>query len=256
MNAEKLKILIVDDEPDIVAVLRDFLTRQGYQVMKALSGEEALDILGRERIDLVLLDLKMPGLKGTDAAKFIKKKYPSVKVIVLTGYPDMSGSLLQENILDAVFIKPVRIQELLKRLLTMLGQKEREDFKTKQLIEARDFLIGARLLFIESSSEIYDLIKAYFEQLSKKGKHYLLDVAGNEDQIMEKLALFNPDILLINAPFLKGPDKDIILDVLTKNSQSKEILVYNIDDIKNCDEKKLERITKNVKLTCFLRGLM
>ena len=95
MLTEKSKILVVDDEPEIVGILREFLAKKGYDVIDALSGEEALNILDREKTDLVLLDLMLPGLKGPEAARIIKNKYPTIKIVTLTAYPDMGDSLLQ-----------------------------------------------------------------------------------------------------------------------------------------------------------------
>ncbi len=264
MDPAKSKILVVDDEPDIVDVLREFLARKGYDVLDALSGEEALNILDREKADLVLLDLMLPGLKGPEAARIIKKKHPAIKIVTLTAHPDMGESLLHENILDGVFIKPIRMQELLKRLLDILGREEKEPLEHKpeqppvpeQPAETRAFFITAKLLFVESSAEVYDLLETHFRQLSKKGEHYLPEVAGSEEQIKEKLRQFNPDILLVNASFLRKEGRDVILDALTKSSQCKEVLIYNIDDINSLDEKRLRRLTENVELTCFLRGLL
>ncbi len=258
MDAERSKILVVDDEPDIVAILKEFLGRKGYEVIDALSGEEALNILDKKKTDLVLLDLMLPGLKGPEAARIIKRKHPTVKIVTLTAYPDMGESLLHENLLDGVFIKPIRMQELFKRLLDILGREGEEKLAAKPTppAETRASFITAKLLFVESSSEVYDLLEAHFKQLSKKGEHYLSDAAGSEEQIKEKLKEFSPDILLVNASFVREQGKDIIQDALAKNSRIKEVLVYNIDNAEGLNEKRIARLTENVELTCFLRGLM
>ena len=258
MLTEKSKILVVDDEPEIVGILREFLAKKGYDVIDALSGEEALNILDREKTDLVLLDLMLPGLKGPEAARIIKNKYPTIKIVTLTAYPDMGDSLLQDNVLDGVFIKPIRMQELFKRLLDILGHVEKPDLspKPEQPMKSRSFLITAKLLFVESSLDIYNLLEDHFRQLARKGEHYLSDVASSEDQIREKIAEFSPDILLVNASFLETQGRDLILDILAKNSHCKEVLVYNLNDVKNCDAKRLARLAGNVELTCLLRGLM
>lgn len=253
----KPKILVVDDEPDIVAVLREFLAEKGYEVIDALSGEQALAILDKQSADLVLMDLMMPGIKGTDAARIIKKKYPGIKIITLTAYPDMGDNLLRDNILDGVFIKPIRMQELVNQLINILGKDvvtEAISNEQKQPVEARAFLITAKLLFIESSLEVYDKLKLNFHQQSKKGQHYLIGVACNERQILDKLQKFNPDIVLINASFFKGHDRNIVSNVISRASESKEVLIYNVDETMKCDAEKIDRILKNVELTCFFKG--
>jgi DNA-binding response OmpR family regulator len=80
--------LVVDDEPEISAILAEFLTLAGFDVRQAANGLEALLCVKRERPRLVLLDLHMPRLGGLDALKRIRAFDPSVKVVVVTGNPD------------------------------------------------------------------------------------------------------------------------------------------------------------------------
>lgn len=253
MNTLNPKILVVDDEPEVVSVLKDFLAIKGYEVQGAISGEEALDILSREKIDLVLLDLKMPGLNGAEIARLIKKKYPDMKVVTLTAYPDMGKSLSDENLLDGVFIKPIRMQELFSRLLRLFKQNK-NGLEIQETERARNFLITARLLFVESSLDTYNLLQEHFIKLANKGEHYLIEVASSQSQVREMLKSFNPDILIVNASFLKAQGKDIITDIMKESSIFKEVLIYNIDNVKNCDERMLEKLTKNVELTCLIHS--
>jgi DNA-binding NtrC family response regulator len=82
----KHTILVVDDETQISDLLRDFLTQEGYQVLTAANGVEAIS-LGREnRLDLALLDLKMPGMDGIEVFRKLKKVRRDMGVIILTGY--------------------------------------------------------------------------------------------------------------------------------------------------------------------------
>ncbi|MBM3246452.1 MAG: response regulator [Candidatus Omnitrophica bacterium] len=121
---KKNKILIVDDESDIVDVLKQFLCHKGYDVSGASSGEEALDILDEKRTDLVLLDIKMPGIQGTEVAKIVKEKYPHIKIIVVTGYAEEAESLSRDNLLAGLFVKPIQLQELYEKILEVLYYPE------------------------------------------------------------------------------------------------------------------------------------
>ena len=76
-------ILIVDDEKGIREGLRLFLKREGHQTFTAADGREALEILEKNEIDLVISDLKMPRIDGDELLAFIKKDYAGVKVIIL-----------------------------------------------------------------------------------------------------------------------------------------------------------------------------
>ena len=78
------KIMVVDDEYEICAFLKSFFEERLYEVVTAISGEEALKKIEKERPQVVLLDLKMPGKDGIEVLKEIKLRYPKIKVIMVT----------------------------------------------------------------------------------------------------------------------------------------------------------------------------
>lgn len=80
------KVLIVDDEKDFVEMFSLRLKGQGEKVSTAFSGKEALEVLEKESIDVVILDIRMPGMDGIDTLKQIKALFPMVEVILLTGH--------------------------------------------------------------------------------------------------------------------------------------------------------------------------
>jgi DNA-binding NtrC family response regulator len=79
-------ILVVDDETQISDLLRDFLTQEGYQVLTAANGVEAISLGKENRLDLALLDLKMPGMDGIEVFQKLRKVKKDIGVIILTGY--------------------------------------------------------------------------------------------------------------------------------------------------------------------------
>lgn len=78
------KLLVVDDEAEICAFLKSFFEERLYEVITARSGEEALEKVEREKPQVLLLDIKMPGKDGIDVLREVKRKYPKVKVIMVT----------------------------------------------------------------------------------------------------------------------------------------------------------------------------
>ena len=84
--AKKIKVLMVDDEEQFRATTSKILTRRGYETTVAESGEEAIEILKKSPQDVVVLDIRMPGMDGLDALAQIKKIGPDVRVIMLTGH--------------------------------------------------------------------------------------------------------------------------------------------------------------------------
>jgi len=79
-------ILVVDDDPAMRSLLRDFLVRGGYQVMEAASGLEGIHLAESGRIDLIILDKEMPGMSGLDVLSFLHQRVPAVPVIFVTAF--------------------------------------------------------------------------------------------------------------------------------------------------------------------------
>lgn len=86
-------ILVVDDEQLICRQLERLYTHSGYKVVIATSAEEALERLGRRDIDLVVTDIRLPGLSGVELTKQVKETYPDIPVIVITGYADIGTAV-------------------------------------------------------------------------------------------------------------------------------------------------------------------
>jgi two-component system phosphate regulon sensor histidine kinase PhoR len=85
--------LVVDDEQDIRDACERILTRAGLRVLKASRGDEALSVLEKEKVDIVLLDLKMPGMDGLEVLSRISGKYQKIQVIVITGYATVETAI-------------------------------------------------------------------------------------------------------------------------------------------------------------------
>jgi len=258
MESKKSKILIVDDEPDVVETLKHFLSLKGYDVSGALSGEEALSILEREKKDLILLDIMMSGIKGGELARIVRGKFPNIKIIIVTGYSHEIEGLAREHLLDGSFIKPVNIAELYNKLVETLGEKAPLviDLKSKQGIRGRLLLIKAKLLFIEPLHEVYNFLSAHFKELSNKGEYYETELAASEKEVMLKAAAFNPDILVANASFIESHETAVITGIPDKELREREIIIYNINDISKPQDTRLAELTKAVEITCLKKGLV
>ena len=114
--------MVVDNEPDIVDLTRTVLEIGGYSVVPAYSGEECLKNLNKENIDLILLDIMMPGMSGWDVFNRIKKKYTDVKVAfmsVLEISDKRKQVLLDEGLADYI-MKPFDKDTLLNTVDNIL----------------------------------------------------------------------------------------------------------------------------------------
>ena len=107
------RILIVDDEPPVIDVFREFLAGQGYELQTAATGEEALRVIGEFRPDIVLTDINLPGLSGLDVMSHAKSLDPEVAVVVVTGYASASTAIeaLRQGAYDYI-TKPFDLDEV------------------------------------------------------------------------------------------------------------------------------------------------
>lgn len=120
-------ILIVDDEKGIRDGLRLFLKREGHLTFTAADGQEALEILEKNDIDLVISDLKMPRIDGEELLAFIKKDYPGIQVIILTGHGTVETAV--ESMRNGAYdflIKPLNLEKLGLIVKRALSQRQLE----------------------------------------------------------------------------------------------------------------------------------
>ncbi|NJB68840.1 DNA-binding NtrC family response regulator [Desulfobaculum xiamenense] len=119
------RLLIVDDEEDFAAVLRKRLTRREVDVTVAHSGEEALAAVSAGGFDIVLLDVKMPGMDGIATLREIKALAPAVEVIMLTGHASVPAAM--EGMTSGAFdylVKPVDFGDLVLKLQDAYRRRE------------------------------------------------------------------------------------------------------------------------------------
>jgi CheY-like chemotaxis protein len=110
-------ILCVDDEPIPLKLRKLVLEKQGYRVVVATSGSEALETLGRQRIDLVLTDLLMPGVSGTELARRAKERAPQVPVVLFSGVNEVPEDARYADLFLSKMEGPAAMCEKIGQLL-------------------------------------------------------------------------------------------------------------------------------------------
>lgn len=110
-------ILIVDDEPALRDLSSDILSSNGYTILTADSGENALEILKNKNVDLVLTDVIMPGIDGYQLSNFIEELYPNIKIQIISGFTDVKNSKVLNSTLHINRLqKPFKAKELLTKI--------------------------------------------------------------------------------------------------------------------------------------------
>jgi two-component system, NtrC family, sensor kinase len=151
-NTNEIRILLVDDEEDFRIVLAKRLLRRGIQTLEAASGEEALRLLEQQPVDIIVLDVKMPGMNGIETLQRIKERYATAEVIMLTGHANTRDGV--EGIKSGAFdylTKPIEIEHLFRKITQahnkirrVLAAKQEAEFRqrTKQQMEVAERLVA------------------------------------------------------------------------------------------------------------------
>jgi DNA-binding NtrC family response regulator len=130
----KFTTLFVDDEKDFLETILNRMKKRQMHVYGAESGEEALSFLEHTPVEVVVLDVKMPGMGGIETLKEIKKRFPLIEVIMLTGHASLEVAKegMEAGAYDYL-MKPVNIDELLYKLQDAQKSKSIQDSKMKHL---------------------------------------------------------------------------------------------------------------------------
>lgn len=124
-NKGPQRILIVDNDQDLLATIRGYLERHDYEVMSVATGIDALRLLRSETYDLLLTDIVMPDISGLGLIEISRKEFPSLPVIAMTGYAEQVRVLTLERSPDYYLEKPFALIRLLEVLESVLHKYNR-----------------------------------------------------------------------------------------------------------------------------------
>ena len=139
-NASKINVLLVDDEEEFVKALSERIQMRNHGSEIALDGEQALKKIGEKRPDVMVLDLKMPGMDGIEVLRHVKKAYPELPVIILTGHGTEKDE--EEALRLGAFQylkKPVKIETLMKHVRNAYKSKIEKPMAAATFAEAGEF---------------------------------------------------------------------------------------------------------------------
>ena len=187
-----LRILIVDDEPPIRRFLRTALTAQGYRVEEAPDGESALDFLKRNPVDLIVLDLGLPGLDGLEVIRRRRGEGDATPIIILSSRDDEAGKVEALDLgADDYVSKPFGMEELSARIRAALRHRLQQDGE-KPLFRAGDLTVDlVRRVVMVRGQEVkltpreYDLLRLLVAHAGKVLTHkfILREVWGGETDV-------------------------------------------------------------------------
>ncbi len=139
-SSAEIRVLMIDDEEEFLTSLTKVLKRRKITLLTAETGEDGLELLEHAAVDVVVLDVKMPGMDGLEALKRIKSKYPALEVLLLTGHPNVSDA--HEGVRRGAFdylVKPPDVEELTRKIRAAY-RKMRDDARRRQSEAVRSIL--------------------------------------------------------------------------------------------------------------------
>lgn len=192
---KKGTVLIVDDEPNVLWFISKVCHPMGYETLTAGSGMEALKVVEEcgEKIDLVLLDLRMPGMGGIEVLKSIRKHLPDLPVIVLTAVHDKREECEKLGI-EAFVKKPYSLEELYQKIESVI---ERRNFDKEAAPLDPEYVPNAKILIVDDEQEVCELLaNSLAEDVPEASFEVKWALSGDEAL---RLSLdFEPDIGIID----------------------------------------------------------
>jgi DNA-binding response OmpR family regulator len=126
MGNDKKRILVIEDDQEMRSLLKDFFEEEGFEIDSVSNGSEAFRILIRELFDLVITDIRMPGLTGLDIIPGIKKLQPETPIIAITAFgSEEVHRRATERGVTAYLEKPLRFHELRTMIREIISSKEK-----------------------------------------------------------------------------------------------------------------------------------
>jgi CheY-like chemotaxis protein len=118
-------ILVIDDNEEILLALRNFLRKKDYAVSTATNGLDGLKLFesAKDAFDLVITDLVMPNIGGVAVTSIVKKRWPGIPIIAITGFGENPEALAKEAKADVVMEKPFKLNKLLQTIQQLLVEK-------------------------------------------------------------------------------------------------------------------------------------
>jgi two-component system alkaline phosphatase synthesis response regulator PhoP len=183
MSAVKHKILVVDDEPDILELIEYNLKKDGYQVFTATNGQEGVAVAKKVLPDLIILDIMMPKMDGIEACRIMRAmpEFKNTFMVFLTARSEEYSEIAGFNVgADDYIAKPIKPRALISRINAILRRNVQSEEQPENKLVISDLVIDRDAYLVFRKGEKTVLAKKEFELLyllaSKPGKVYTRDV--------------------------------------------------------------------------------
>jgi PAS domain S-box-containing protein len=211
-RAESKTILIADDDDQVLSVLRELFESNGYRVIVASNGEEAVEAVQGDLIDVAVLDMRMPRMSGLEALKKIKRFDRSIEVLIITGYTDIDNfveAIRKEGASDYI-LKPFRLHEVLHAVQSSIRKRDALLTHGDPHHRFREFAIHAEESIAERTAALRESQIKYKQIIESSTDGIVIVRSGRfsfvNPQVMEKSGFTQDEILEMRAMDLVHPE--------------------------------------------------
>jgi DNA-binding response OmpR family regulator len=180
------KLLVVDDEPKIRAVIKEYGEFNGYEIEEAVDGMDAVELCKKNDYDLVILDIMMPKLDGYSTCKEIKKTHPDMPIIMLSARGEEYDKLFGFELgIDDYIVKPFSPKELMARVNAVLTRRNSRGQKTQDIMRFGGLEINVPARTVSVDGERVELTPKEYELL-----FYLIENRGlalSRDKLLQDI---------------------------------------------------------------------
>ncbi len=175
---DKPKVLVIDDEKSICDLLKKFIEKKGYDVSTAENGMDGIALAKRERIDVAICDIKMPGMTGLEVTREIKKVDQRIPILIITAFPTMDSAIeaIKSGAYDYL-VKPVHLEEIGQKVDRALSSRKimEENILFSKIVSLHE--VSRNMAMVHDSEKLLRMILEYSMRLAKAdfGALMLLD---------------------------------------------------------------------------------
>lgn len=222
-------LLCVDDDPDVLEVLKDYLTAQGFNVVTAANGLEALFQIARHTPKAVILDLFMPRLGGLGALDRIKRLDSSIVVIVISGVENAARTVRETGLSVAGALeKPLDPAQLLETLVQagVAPRRSVPGARTSPRFAGARPLMRKQALVVDDDPEIREVLTDYLQ-----GERFEVRQAASGEEAIHRMLTFRPQVVLLDIALPGFSGMETLRRIKALPRKTCVVMVSGLDDV-------------------------
>ncbi len=221
-STKKIRLLLVDDEEEFLTASSRALDRRGFEVDVAPNGVTALEMVGKSEFDVVVLDVKMPDIDGTEIFRQIHETQPDLPVILLTGHGSIDDAFqTSKNGVADYLTKPIDMDELATRIHEVVGKARRQVETDGEDLNSLDLTQLIRVMLVDDEVDFLESMK---KVLQRRNMDITTAESGERALMLLKESLVDVVVLDVKMPGMDGLE---VLRRIKRDFPSVEVILLS-----------------------------